>query len=620
MADNQTPDLPPPVFLYPLTFDLPEEEKKYIQRHAIVPVENGWERAWFNILQNNKVIRGKHQNIAKYSRDKKGYNPNQLNEIKKEVDRYLDRTRGETKNSNIAPTRGMKYENNSCWFDALAFVILADPTKQILECLESKPNVYTEYLLGLRRYMYHETDDTVYEYTRPTLNHWGYDTNPHEVDEFTNIINCPSIFMNITSDKEELPASFENGILIVRSGQHINDDIEQYYQARLYGHVFYSVERRGGRTIKHFTSGIYVNNGKFLYYDDNDITIENRLRFLEDVPDITTGGNIFKARWDVYYRIAYGGETGHSGEEEPLTQYPELKEQDIAESKSRRRAAQAIAETKAHRVANRLMQYPESKDHSAYGDVFAYHTNNKKTMKGIYEIAINAVNRRLQDDIRDQITPDTLFDLFLKSYDHIGRALQDGENTETLVFHCENNLSKFLWDVQTTIKNIEKRRNGRDPGIYVGSESTTLDGLDGDHYIFYNMEARVVKRSDLDSRNEVYQAFDTNEPSFERVRFIYQDNFENTLSFLNQILNISTEDTKKILAQKLLTTEHDIVNDLDHLDKSNSTDMDFAGRSFHELNRHISTLEAGFIIQSTLKERHEKYIREDEDDSDQEDF
>jgi len=322
MADNQTPDLPPPVFLYPLTFDLPEEEKHYIKHNAIVPEENGWKVAWFNILQNNKVIRGKHQNIAKYSRDQKGYNPNQLNEIKQEVDLYLDGSRGETKNSNIAPTRGMKYENNSCWFDALAFVILADPTKQILECLEKHENDLAKYLLGLRRYMYRETDDTVYEYTRPTLNHWEYDTNPHEVARLptliNNVIGC-KIFMNLHGDVElqngNIVSNGDATILIMRSRKEYDiKTLAEMYKATLYGHVFHSEELIRGKTIGHFTSGIYVNDGKFLYYDDNDITIENRLRFLEDVPDRPpnkppNNGNIFKARWDVYYRFVDGGET-----------------------------------------------------------------------------------------------------------------------------------------------------------------------------------------------------------------------------------------------------------------------------------------------------------------------
>lgn len=562
-----------------------------------------------------------HQKLSRERDGNTGYTVNELNEIKKEVDRYLNG--GETKDINIAPTRGMKYNNNSCWFDALAFVILADPTEQIVRCLEKHENDFAPYLLGLRSYMYRETDDPDYEYTRETLNNWGYDTERQEIVLLPNLMNdvigCEIFMLEHAVDEDaDFVYNADATILIIRRPDiTIEQDgnvtspkhLAEIYNAKLYGHVFYNEERVRGKTIRHFTSGIYVNDGKFLYYDDNDI-IENRLRFLEDVPNKSPkSGNRFTATWNVYYRIV--DQTSHTQQ---------------AETKSHRHT-DAIAETKAHRVAKRLMQCTESKDHSAYVNVFENHTNIEDTMKKIRKIAINAVNRFFQENIRDKITKDTLFGLFLNSYDHIHRALQDGENAQTLVFHCENNLSKFLWDVQTTIKNIEKRRNGRQPGIYLDTydkgefASTQIYVLDGNGNIltrgentqlnvnaciFYDMEGHVVERDKL-RKDQVYQVFRIPEVRFDRVRFIYQDEFEKTREMIrSRILDVGekTGEGRLMLADKIIFIENDNLTDFDDLiSKYSEDEMVLIRESYQELSSHMSKFDATLVIKSIFKER-----------------
>jgi len=433
------------------------------------------------------------------------------------------------------------------------------------------------------------------------------------------VIGC-EIFMNRHGDVEihdgDVVSHGDATILIMRSREEYDiEALEEVYNAKLYGHVFRSGEDDSG----HFTSGIYVNDGKFLYYDDNDI-IENRLRFLEDVPDrppkvdrvpnkSPKSGNMFTARWDVYYRFV---------------DQPSYAQQ--AETKSHRHT-DAIGETKSRRVAERLMQCAESKDHSEYVNVFENHTNIEDTMEGIREIAIKEVNRFFPGDISTQITPNTLFGLFLNSYDHIHRALQDGENAQTLVFHCENNLSKFLWDVQTTIKNIEKRRNGRQPGIYLDTydkgvfASTQIYVLDGNGNIltrgentqlnvnaciFYDMEGHVVERDKL-RKDQVYQVFRIPEVRFDRVRFIYQDEFEKTREMIrSRILDVNekTGEDRLMLADKIIFIENDNLTDFDDLiSKYSEDEMVLIRESYQELSSHMSKFDATLVIKSIFKER-----------------
>lgn len=581
-----------PTFPYPHTFDLPEEEKQYIRRNAPNEGSADWSTKWKNILIHGKrqnpqwSIYTKHQALAR-KRGKSGFDKNELNEIKEEVEL----------NPRVynAPTRGMKYNDNSCWFDALAFVILADPTEQIVRCLEDADDVFRNYLRVVRNFMYGEGNDPdTSSFIRGKYTN-NVQRNP---DTLPNELHVCGIEWNEFSN--EHPPETHTKILFVRRDKHVPDEFT------LYGHVFYSGRDKNG----HYTSGIYVNDGKFLYYDDNDSTIENRLRLLKRVPNSPpTGGNRFTVMWNVYYRFVDGGET------------------------KRQVPAVPACETKVRDVAKRLMQYPESKDHSEYGGVFSEHKDDiGATFKEIYKIAINAVNIRLQDDISVKITPDTLFSLFLKSYDHIERALKDGENPETLVFHCENNLSKFLWDVQTTIKNIEKRREGREPGIYLDTYNNRgrfasrqiydLDETNGNIVsrerddillnvnacIFYDMEGHVVERDKL-KKDQVYQVFHIPEDRFDRVRFIYQDKFEKTREMIRSIfLNIGQGEDKLILADKIIFIENDkLTNFFDLTNQYNENEAKLIRKSYKELISHMSNFDATLVIKSIFKERAKEY-------------
>ena len=533
-----------PVFLYPLTFDFTEEEKHYIKYNApdvnYGRVDQGWVGKWMAIFNKGleydpqwTITKNQLKKVKQTGRN--GYNQNQLNKIKEEVDLYLDGPRGETKSRNIAPTRGMKYNDNSCWFDALAFVILADPTQQILECLEHARDGLRNYLHVVRNFMYGEGNDpetSIFIRNKYEINEQGYaDTLPNELDvcgiewnEFPNRVDP------------------HTKILFVHSNNPVTDGFTRY------GHVFLRQERRRDRTINHFTSGIYVDGGKFLYYDDNDSTIENRLRLLDRVPHITTGGNNFDERWDVYYRFVDGGETKR--------QVPAVS---VDETKGERKVRDHVGDTK---TSTHKQSRSESQVQDEYYSVIITAKTIVETSEDDDDVTTNLIDFMDKNVRRDILTRDHVvshllqFDpdgmIFKTIYEHVVRIILEFRDTSStefsideIAFICEQNVSRYFVALKSERHNYLLRRakmNNGTEGYYLhGDTFISVDKLkQKDHITVYDAYANVIDQGPGETIPEApedcYAVFPTHE-TFERVKYILQQDIDQLIPLIKYAFN-----------------------------------------------------------------------------------
>ena len=120
------------------------------------------------------------------------------------------------------------------------------------------------------------------------------------------------------------------------------------------------------------------------------------------------------------------------------------------------------------------------------------------------------------------------------------------------------------------------------------------------------MEGHVVERDKL-RKDQVYQVFRIPEVRFDRVRFIYQDEFEKTREMIrSRILDVGekTGEGRLMLADKIIFIENDNLTDFDDLiSKYSEDEMVLIRESYQELSSHMSKFDATLVIKSIFKER-----------------